>query len=221
MKPEAPPITDRLCPLLLALSVGALAACVQAPTSPAPGAPAGPVSVSASASAPVVSGPSARLLLRAAVPADDKFALFQLGDPIACKTPRLLVGGTPQQAAEPALLAAGQLATVDFVLIRGGKPGLCTRWTFTPQAGRTYLLQGAAVGAGCLARLVDVTEPDRAQAPADAVMRNATNQPCVPMDKARAAAAGARSPIQGGQQDGEAVLMPQANAHDLEGLIRP
>jgi hypothetical protein len=218
MKPQALPPTTRLRPLpavVLALVAWGLAACVQAPTSPAPAAPARP------ASAPVVTGPSARLLLRAAVPADDKFALFQLADALACKNPRLLVGGSPQQAAEPALLAAGQLATVDFVLIRGGKPGLCTRWSFTPQAGRTYLMQGAAVGAGCLARLVDVTQPDRAQAPADAVVRNAANQPCLPLEQARAAAAGAHSPIQGGQQDGEAVLVPNATARDLEGLIRP
>jgi len=216
MKPEASPLPARLPTWLgLAPLAWALAACVQAPPAPGLAGAARP------ASAPVVTGPSARLLLRAAVPADDKFALFQLGDATACKSPRLLVGGSPQQAAEPAVLAAGQLATVDFVLIRGGKPGLCTRWSFTPQAGRTYLMQGAAVGAGCLARLVDVTQPDRAQTPADAVMRNATNQPCVPLEQARAAAAGAHSPIQGGQQDGEAVLMPLATPRDLEGLIRP
>lgn len=216
MKPEAPPTTPRMRPLrpvVLALLAWGLSACVQAPPSPGPAA--------RPASAPGVTGPSARLLLRAAVPADDRFALFQLADAGACKNPRLLVGGSPQQAAEPALLAAGQLATVDFVLVRAGKPGLCTRWSFTPQAGRTYLMQGAAVGAGCLARLVDVTQPDRAQAPADAVVRNVANQPCLPMEQARAAAAGSQSPIQGGQQDGEAVLMPNATARDLEGLIRP
>ena len=216
MEPEASPHTVRPHRrLLLVPLVWGLASCVQAP--PAPAA----ATAARAASAPAVTGPSARLLLRAAVPVDDKFALFQLGDATACKNPRLLVGGSPQQAAEPAVLAAGQLATVDFVLIRGGKPGLCTRWSFTPQAGRTYLMQGAAVGAGCLARLVDVTQPDRAQAPADAVMRNGTNQPCVPLEQARAAAAGAHSPIQGGQQDGEAVLMPNATARELQGLIRP
>lgn len=192
--------------LLCALLPWGLAACVQAPPAALP--------------APPVTGPSARLLLRAAVPAEDRFALFRLDDAAACKSPRLLVGGTPKQVAEPAVLAAGQLVTVDFVLIRGGKAGLCTRWSFTPQAGRSYLMQGAAVGAGCLARLVDVTQPDRAQPPPDAVVRNVAGQPCVPMEQARAPAGG-HSPIQGGQQDGEAVLMPLATPRDLEGLIRP
>ena len=56
--------------------------------------------------------------------------------------------------------------------------------------------------------------------PADAALRSGGGQSCLPLEQARAAAA-ARSPIQGGQQRGEAVLNPRANAQDLQGLISP
>ena len=185
----------------------------------APPAP-GPGSAPAAAAAPAASGPSARLLLRGAVPADDRFAIFQLGDALACKDPRMLVAGTPQKTPDPATLAAGALTTLDFVILRGGKPGCFVRWSFTPQAGKTYLMQGLVVGGGCAARLFDASAPDRPLPLADAVLRNTGGQACLPLAQARANAAAGGSLIQGGQHNGEAVLNPRATAKDLEGLIR-
>jgi hypothetical protein len=133
----------------------------------------------------------------------------------------LLIAGTPQKTPDPASVSAGRLATFDFVLIRGGKTSLCSRWSFTPEAGRTYLMHGVAVGGGCIARLLDTSVADRPMPPADAVLRSVGNQACLPLEQARANAAAAGSLIQGGQSGGEAVLNPRATAKDLEGLIRP
>ncbi len=193
--------------------MGALAAGCAAPAGPLPAAPP---------SAPAVppGTPSARLLLRGAVAPQDGYAIYMLADALACKRPALLVAGTPQKAPEPVSLAAGKLTTLDFTILRGGKPSCGVRWSFTPLAGKTYLMQGLAVGGGCSARLVDASAPDRPQLPADAALRSGSGQTCLPLDQARAATVG-RSSIQGGQQRGEAVLNPRASAGDLQGLISP
>lgn len=175
----------------------------------------------AAASAPAsVAGPSARLLARGAVPAQDRFAVFRLADAALCKGPSLLIDGTPDKAPRSAALAAGVLTTLDFVILRDGKPSCAVRWSFTPAAGKTYLLQGLALGSGCVARLYDASVPDRPVPAADAVLRSTRGQACLPLDQARAAS-GSDALIQGGQQQGEAVLNPRATTRDLQGLIRP
>jgi hypothetical protein len=184
--------------------------------------PAGASALAKLPAAPAVSGPSARLLLRGAVPAEDRFAAVQLADALECKNPRLLTAGTPQKMPEPALLAVGGLTTLDFLVLRGGKSGCAVRLSFTPGAGKTYLLQGMVVGAGCSARLFDASVADRPVPVADAVQRNSGSQACLPLAQALANSAGAASAIQGGGQHlGEAVLNPAASAKDLEGLIKP
>lgn len=163
------------------------------------------------------SGPTARLLLRGAVPPDDKFAVVHFSDAASCRGPRLLIAGAPQKVPAPGTLAAGVLTTLDFVILRAGKPACGVRWSFTPEAGRTYLVTGMQVGAGCTARLLDATVADRPVSPPDAVLRSVPGQACLPLAQARAAGGG--SPIQGGQQGGDAVLNPAATDADLQGLI--
>ena len=87
-------------------------------------------------------------------------------------------------------------------------PACINRWSFTPQAGRTDVLQSTMVGSACPARLLDVTQPERAGVPADLVNRVQAGQPCLPLDKAPKVAT--TTMIQGGQVNGEAVLLPQA-----------
>jgi len=193
---------------------GLLAGCAETPT-------AGPAAAAAVTPASAPAGPSARLLLRGAAPEGDRYAVFQLADALQCKGPRLLADGDTKKPPTAASLPAGVLTTLDFVILRGGRATCGMRWSFTPVAGRTYLVQGFVVGTGCTARLLDASQPDRPVAPPDAVQRNGPGQACLPLDQARANRAAAASPIQGGQQDGEAVLNPQATPRDLQGLIAP
>lgn len=174
------------------------------------------------ASAPAAaSGPTARLLLRGSVPAEDRFAVFKLADALACKGPSLLIAGTPQKTPEPATLPAGVLTTLDFVILRAGKPSCGVRWSFTPVTGKTYLMQGLVVGSGCSARLFDASVPDRPVLPPDAALRSHPGQACLPLEQARAATRAGNSLIQGGQDAGEAVLNPRATTQDLQWLIKP
>lgn len=168
--------------------------------------------------APAADQPAARLLMRAQVHPNDRFMLVVLDDNERCQGPRLLAGGAPGADAAPQRIAAGRLTTLDFVIARGGQTPCVVRWSFTPMAGRTYLAQGLVVGAGCTARLLDASQPDRPLQPPDLLLRSTPAQRCVPL--ALSARSGV-SPIQGGQHDGEAVLNPNATAKDLEGLIRP
>ncbi len=209
MHAQATPAHTLLSCAALVLVLG-VAACA---TETAPAAGANPPAATAS-------GPSARLLLRGAVPGDDRYAVFELADSLQCKGPRLLAGGNAKKGPDPATLAAGALTTLDFVVLRAGQTSCVVRWSFTPEAGKTYLVTGIVVGNGCTARLLDASQPDRPQTPAGTLMRSAPGQPCVPLDKARAAAESG-SLIQGGQHNGEAVLYPMATAADLQGLIKP
>lgn len=163
--------------------------------------------------------PWARMLMRAAVPANDRFSLRVLADEAACQQPQLLMQGSPQKPAEPARLAAGQRVTLEFTVHRTGQTACQVRWSFTPRADRIYLVQGMTLGDGCPSQLFDATQPERAQAPADLLLRSTPTQACVPL--AQALAARAVSPIRGGQVNGEAVLNPRATPADLQGLIRP
>ncbi len=198
-----------------ALAAG-LAACTGLPEAPSAAGSASP----ASASPAPATGPRARLLLRGSVPNEDRYALVELADTPQCRDPHLLSSGDARQAPSPTSLAAGRLTTLDFLVLRAGKPQCGVRWSFTPEAGKTYLMQGLLVGSGCTAQLLDVTTSDRPQPAKGAVLRSGPGQPCVPLDQARPAG-GSPSLIQGGQHNGEAVLNPGATPRDLQGLIRP
>ncbi len=208
---DRPPLAWRAAAAaLLAALCGLLAACASAPEGlPKPGpAPADG------------DGPRARLLLRGAVPGDDQFALVALADAVHCKNPRLLSSGNGRKPPEPASLPAGVLSTVDFVVLRADKVSCGVRWSFTPEAGKTYLVQGVVVGSGCTGRLLDVTDSAKPQPAAGAVLRSGPGQACLALDQSRLAG-DTPSLIQGGQHQGEAVLNPAATARDLQGLIRP
>ena len=192
--------------MLRVIALASLTSCANPPNASAP----------STATAPSI-GPSARLLLRGAVSPGDQFALNQLTDTLQCKEPQRLSSGTAQRTPEPAMLPAEVLTTLEFQVLRAGQPSCAMRWTFSPRAGKTYLVQGLA-GAGCGARLLDVSSPERPQIPPDAVLRSLPGQACVPIAQARAAAPRA-SLIQGGQYKGEAVLNPNASTRDLQGLI--
>lgn len=162
--------------------------------------------------APPSGVPTARLVMRGRSLAEGQiFGVIVHSDPDHCKGPRLAGAGNPARNPATVALAAGTLATVDFVVRRGtsaGKPEWCrVRWSFVPAAGRSYLLAGGPLAASCAAALVDATDPDAMRPVAGAVRRDAA---CAPVGPAVAA---------GGQNDGAAVLNPGATDKDLEGLI--
>lgn len=197
----------------------ALVACTVPPAkAPATAAPAAAASgVIATYTVPP-GKPTARLLMRANLQPDEQYGVFVADDALTCKGMRRVGGGTPQQQPAPAALAAGSLMTLAYVVTKAPRQMCQVLWSFTPEAGRVYALQGVASPAGCLSLLFDVTQPDRSHPAAGAVRRNVGGQLCAPLDKS---APVPRSPLEGGQSNGDAVLNPAATAADLEGLIKP
>jgi hypothetical protein len=159
---------------------------------------------------------TAKLVMRGVVPAGDAFGVLVLDDAENCKGPRIAGAGNSSRNPTTVPLAAGALTTVDFMLVKANKESCMLRWSFTPEVGKSYLVNGGAYGTGCRAALLDATNPDSMKAPAGIVRRDAKGNACVPLAQARAAAANA---TQGGQDQGAAVLRPGANADDLQGLI--
>ncbi|HET7525155.1 MAG TPA: hypothetical protein VFK10_04365 [Burkholderiaceae bacterium] len=160
--------------------------------------------------------PTAKLVMRGAVATGDAFGVLVYDDAENCKGARLAGAGNSARNPATVPLAAGALTTVDFMLVKANKESCLLRWSFTPVAGRSYLVNGIAYGNSCRASLLDATNPDSMAAPAGAVRRDAKGNYCVPMAQARATGA---STAQGGQDSGAAVLRPGANTDDLQGLI--
>jgi hypothetical protein len=160
--------------------------------------------------------PTAKLVMRGAVPSGDLFGVFVHDDAENCKGPRLAGAGSSARNPATASLAAGALTTVEFMLIRSNKESCLLRWSFTPVAGKSYLVNGGAYGAGCRASLLDASDPDAMKPPEGIVRRDAKGNACVTLAQARSTAAGG---LQGGQDQGAAVLQPGATADDLKGLI--
>lgn len=164
------------------------------------------------------SGPTARLLVRASVPPGDLYGVYVHDDALACTGPRIAGAGSATRQPAATALAAGQLTTLDFMLFKPSRTACIVRWSFTPEAGKTYLLTGLGNAAGCTARVLDATDPDAIKPVAQAVRRNNATRACMGLDEARAAAANA--PV-GGQVGGDAVLRPGATGDDLKGLLPP
>lgn len=159
--------------------------------------------------------PTAKLVMRGAVPSGDIFGVFVHDDAENCKGARLAGAGTSTRNPNTVPLAAGALTTVDFMLVKPNKDSCLVRWSFKPEAGKSYLVNGMAFGSGCRAGLLDATNPDSMKAPAGIVRRDGKGTACVPM----AQATGPGGAAQGGQDQGAAVLRPSANADDLQDLI--
>lgn len=160
--------------------------------------------------------PTAKLVMRGNVPSGDAFGVVVYDDAENCKGPRLAGAGSNIRTPATVPLAAGALTTVDFILVKPNKDSCMLRWSFTPVAGKSYLVNGLAYGSSCRAALLDVSNPDAMVTPAGAVRRDAKDNACVPMAQARAAG---NNVAHGGQDRGAAVLRPSANTDDLQGLI--
>jgi hypothetical protein len=159
---------------------------------------------------------TAKLAVRGAVPSGDYFGVLVYDDADNCKSPRLAGAGSSTRNPESVALAAGELQTLAFVIVKPNKQSCSVRWSFKPESNKTYVINGGALGSGCTASLLDASNPDRMRVPEGLMRRTAPGQFCVPLAQAAAVKGnGAR----GGQSDGAAVLNPAATADDLQGLI--
>lgn len=166
--------------------------------------------------------PTAKLVMRGTnLQAGDVYVVSVYDDAENCKGRRIAGAGNNVRSPTTVPVAAGAITTVEFMLVKAAKPETPTkrdacmvRWSFTPDAGKSYLVAGNAIPTGCSANLIDATNPDAMRQAAGVVRRNVQNSTCLPLAQARAGAGSAAS-----QSTGEAVLRPEATSDDLQGLI--
>jgi hypothetical protein len=203
-----------LRPLTCGGVVAALLGGCAAPPTTAPAAPPSIPSLPAY-SAPAA-GPTARLVMRGTLSAGRAYGVTVYDDAERCTGLRTIGTGSAGKHPDSTLLEAGRPTTLEFVLVKPGQGACPVRWTFTPQAGRTYLLSGSETAQGCAAGVLDMTDPERIRPEPGARRRNpqGSTARCVPL---------AQSPLaqvaQAGAGGDDAVLRPNATADDLKGLI--
>lgn len=162
-------------------------------------------------------GPTAKLVMRGTVPQGDIYGVYVLDDAVACNGLRLAGAGNATRVPVSTALAADRLTTLDYRIYKADKRSCLVRWSFTPAAGRSYLVSGGLTATGCSARLLDATDPDAIK-PVDGVLvRNTPAQACVGLNEARASNS---QRALGGQSGNDAVLLPGAGTADLEGLLK-
>jgi hypothetical protein len=222
MKPPADHSSNRCSGLALAGRVAALAglallgACAGSPPS------SSTASTVTSPSTPrytsVTAGPSARLILRTKLEGTATlYGVNVLANSDDCSQRQTVGAAKAGVAALPTVaLAAGRIATVEFVGVNADKKVCLVRWSFTPMAGQAYLLQSTFDGTRCTSSVLNATDPDAIRVEAGALRRNPMpDKVCVPLGQARAI-----TPVPGAGR-GDATLSPGADASELKGLIAP
>jgi len=158
---------------------------------------------------------TARLLSRGAVNTGDAYGVVVFDDAANCSGPRVASAGNSTRTPKATEIEAGRTTTLDFVVAHTDKSSCRVRWSFTPTAGKTYLVAGALTAKGCSARLLDATDPDHMKAETSAQRRNLGGSAC----SALVARPASPNAFGGSEQTGEAVLRPGATTDDLQGLI--
>lgn len=169
------------------------------------------------------SGPTAKIVMRGTLVGNDFYGVYVFDQAESCQGSRLLgAGGTGRDPAA-ATVVANRLTTVDFLMFSGADSSCRVRWSFTPGAGKTYLVSGGVVtgvpGVACAARVHDATDPDAIKPVPDALRRNQGGAMCMPTAQALAR----RGPAPAGATPGSdaAVLTAGAGDAELQGLIKP
>lgn len=159
-------------------------------------------------------GPSAKLVMRGKVVPGDVYGVYVYDDAEKCSGMRRVGTGNTTRNPTTTTLPADRIATVEFLLVKPNRQFCSIQWSFTPVAGKTYLLNGVSVATACAARVMDMSDPDQIKAEPTALRRNGGGRQCLPLAQSRAATVAGAD----GKSD-DAVLRPSANTDDLKGLI--
>jgi len=193
-----------LVPALVSLAAALLAGCTVPPKAPV------------ARYVPPSAGPTAKLVVRANLPAGDRYDVFVLDQADTCGGHRLVGDGDAVRHPDTTLLATDRPQTVEFRFVRPDKRMCIVRWTFSPVPGRSYLFSGVGLPGACRAGLLDMSDPDHLRPETTALRRNAPGQACVPLARAKGYTGTA---AQGHDTSQDAVLREGAGADDLQGLI--
>jgi hypothetical protein len=160
-------------------------------------------------------GPTAKLVMRGSVPEGDLYGVFLYDDSEHCAGSRLAGTGTSTRSPVTTTLAASRITTVEFYLLKPNRMACRVRWSFTPVAGKTYLLNGGARPNACVALVMDMSNPDSLKVEPTALRRNPGTTVCLPLAQSKAATATDAADT----SSHDAVLRQGAGTDDLKGLI--
>jgi len=161
-------------------------------------------------------GPTAKLVMRGSVAAGERYGIFIFDDAEKCTGLRNVGSGDSTHHPTTTTLGANRIATVEFVLAKPNRSFCTVQWSFTPLAGKTYLVRGGTLDKGCTARIFDASDGDNIKVEQAALRRNPGVAHCLPLAQSRAATVAG---TEGAQSGGDAVLRQGAGAEDLQGLI--
>ena len=154
--------------------------------------------------------------MRGTVPAGDNYGVYVYADSDKCTGLQSVGGGNSTRHPETTTLAANQITTVEFFLLKPTRSYCSVRYSFTPVPGKTYLLSGSANDKGCAARVLDMSDPEHIKPEPGVLRRNPAGATCLPLAQSRAVSTMSASSQTSG---GEAVLRESAGSDDLQGLI--
>lgn len=165
--------------------------------------------------------PTARLLMRGALEPGDRYGVFLIDSADDCKGTHIAASGA--RGVDPAAIkiSAQGMRTVDVFVSKANRTNCRVRWSFTPTAGRSYLVTARSTPDGCAAMIFDATDVDAMKPEPSLLRRNVAGNACVPLansksiaqltgnrDPGAAAASAAQSPTGFSDDDLKALTTP-------------
>jgi hypothetical protein len=161
---------------------------------------------------PPAAGQTAKLVMRGTVPAGDSYGVYVFSDTDKCTGLHTVGVGNATRNPTSTTLAANQITTIEFFLLKPTREHCSIRYSFTPAAGKTYLLSGKAVEKGCFARLLDMSDVDDIKPEPGALRRNPGSAVCLPLSQSRAVSV---ADHESAAKSADAVLRQGAGTDDL------
>lgn len=129
--------------------------------------------------------PTARLLMRSALEPGDRYGVFLIDSADDCKGSHIAAAGA--QGVDPAAIkiSAVGMRTVDVLVSKANRTSCRVRWSFTPTAGRSYLVTARSLPDGCSAMILDATDVDAMKPEPSLLRRNVAGNVCVPLAKSK------------------------------------
>jgi hypothetical protein len=130
-------------------------------------------------------GPTARLLMRGAMQPGDRYGIFLADSADDCKGMRIAAAGGAGVDPAAIKISAQGLRTVDMFVSKADRTSCRVRWSFTPQAGRSYLVQARSTPGGCSALILDATDVDAMKLETSLIRRDVPGNVCVPLAQSK------------------------------------
>lgn len=173
-------------------------------------------------------GPTSRLLMRGSLDPGEAYGVYLLGGVQDCTQPQRVGTGTAEANPAATTIAADRMSTLDVVVTKSNQTFCRVRWSFSPRAGRSYLVAARGEPGGCSVSLLDATDPDDIRTEMSARRRDAPGNACVPLAAAKTVGelaarsqgliAGAERPVPASRSGNADVLPSSVTEDDLKGL---